>query len=340
MGKSVTLKDIADKIGVSVVTVSKALAGKEGVSEELREKIKELASEMGYRALSSMKDTNKSGNIGVLIHKKYLSDNINAFYLKIYQSLVQALARRGYYAIMEVITFDIEAALDKPSLLENNKVDGLIILGQLASEYMEMMNNTGVDMVLLDFYDKRLDMDAVIPDSVYGSYKATNYLISQGHYKIGFVGSLFATNSIMDRYLGVMKALIENGYTMKKYWLIEDRNKKEEFIPFELPEKDKMPTAFVCNCDEVCYNFVKALKAKGYRVPEDVSVVGFDDHVFATLSSPQLTTVGTNMDSITETVVDTIIKKVNNERYSGGLIIIESKLIIRDSVYNRRRNGY
>lgn len=334
MKKNITLKDIAEKVGVSAVTVSKALTDKEGVSEDVRKKIKAVANELGYKLNSSSSTSSISKNIGVLVAKKFIRDDANAFYLKIYQSLVQALSRFRCYGILEIISSTNERENILPKLIEDKKADGFIILGQLSSSYIAMLERTGIPIVLLDYYDKNLNIDAVIGDSVYGSYRATNHLISMGHRKIGFVGSIFSTNSIMDRYLGYYKALLESKCEMRNEWLIEDRNEDGEYIPLSLPKAEDMPTAFICNCDNVCYILINRLNELGYEVPKDISVIGYDNSALSALASISLTTVEVNIDAMTESAADLIIKKIKGEKYCCGMRIIESKLIIRDSVQN------
>ncbi|SFS04608.1 LacI family DNA-binding transcriptional regulator [Anaeromicropila populeti] len=332
MKKNVTLKDIAERVGVSAVTVSKALSDKDGVSDEIRKTIKEVANELGYRYGNNTVLQCESGNIGVVIANRFVREDENAFYLKMYQNLVQALARYNFYGIMEIVTSKDEKELVMPKLLENNKVDGLILLGQFSSSYTDMLIHAEQNVLLLDYYDKKQSVDAIISDSVYGSYKATNYLISNGHKRIGFVGSIFATNSILDRYIGYYKALIESSLDVEKKWILEDRDEEGNLIEILLPDLNDMPTAFVCCCDKVCYILVKKLKAMGYKVPEDISVVGYDNFIFSTLSTLKFTTVDVDIEAMTEAAADLIIKKVRGQHHTTGMKIIESKLIIRESV--------
>ncbi|SET52346.1 LacI family DNA-binding transcriptional regulator [[Clostridium] polysaccharolyticum] len=332
MKKNITLKDIAQKVGVSAVTVSKALTDKEGVSDDVRKKIKEIASELGYKGSSSASSWGQSGNIGVIIAKRFIKEDENAFYLKMYQGLVQTLSRFRYYGILEIVDAKSEKEFVMPKLLEDKKVDGIIILGQFQSNYIKLIEKYNVPIVLLDFYDKNLNLDSVISDSVYGGYRAVNYLISKGHRKIGFVGSIFSTNSIMDRYLGYYKAMIEARCEVKPEWLIEDRNEEGEYIPLSLPEADKMPTAFLCNCDNISYILINKLSELGYSVPEDISVIGYDNSIRSVIPALNLTTVDVNIEAMTEAATDLIIKKIKEEKHCCGMRIVESKLIIRESV--------
>ncbi|NLP34802.1 MAG: LacI family transcriptional regulator [Clostridiales bacterium] len=333
MGKKVTMKDIAKELGVSAVTVSKALSGKEGVSESVRETIKSKADEMGYRynALGKSMREGKNYNVGILIAEQFMHDS--AFYSKMYQSLIKDLLQFDYFGILEIIPGQEEKECTMPRILQNNKVDGIILLGQMKREYIRMIHKTNIPYIFLDFTDDSFNADTIISDNVHGSYEITKYLISQGHKKIGFVGNRLATTSIMDRYIGCYKALLENKLGIQEDWIIADRDDQGTFIDLILP-KD-MPTAFVCNCDKIAYELVLLLKKKGYRVPEDVSVVGYDNYIFATLSDPQLTTVEVNVNAMSEMAVMSILRRIQNPTTESGRKVISGSIIIRDSVANR-----
>jgi len=324
------MKNIANELNVSTVTVSKALSNKDGVSEVLRDKIKKKAEEMGYRYNSLAKGMREglSYNVGVIISEKYFSDN--AFYHKLYQCLVIEFAKMSYSCILELISLSSERNLDMPNILANNKVDGLIVLGQLNNDYIDSIAKAKVPYLFLDFYNNNYVDDSIVSDSVYGTYILTNYLIEQGHRRIAFVGEILATSSILDRYLGYYKSLLENGIEFRKDWVIKDRDENGTLMDVELP-KD-MPDAFVCNCDEVAYLLIEQLKREGYKVPDDVSVVGFDDYIFASLSNPQITTFCISMDTMGEMAADALVRKIKDENYKIGRKVISGDIVIRDSV--------
>lgn len=328
--KNITMKDIALRLDVSTVTVSKALSDKEGVSRELKDRIRKAADEMGYRynsAARMIKD-GISYNIGIIVSERFIHEG--AFYSKMYQSAIKKLSDVNYYGLLEIVADEDEESCVVPNIIQNNKVDGIIILGQMGCKYVKMIEKYNLPFLFLDFYNEDYTVDSIIGDSIYGTYILTNYLIEKGHCEIGFVGSILQTSSILDRYVGYYKAMIQNRLTFEKEWVIEDRDKKGNFIEFKLPEK--MPTAFVCNCDEVAYNFVKRLIKEGYKVPEDISVVGFDNYIYATLTNPQLTTFESNIDNMAENAVEAIIRKVRDKSYVLGRKVISGKLVIRDSV--------
>ncbi|MEO3947758.1 substrate-binding domain-containing protein [Gorillibacterium sp. CAU 1737] len=331
MKPNVTMRDVADTLGISSVTVSKALNDKEGVSEELKEKIKLVAAEMGYRMNMTAKSMREgyTYNVGVVVSERFTSKS-HSFYLKFYEQISKVLEESKYSAILHILTPTEEATITLPRIYQERKVDGLIVLGQLSKEYIEALAESGVPLAFLDFYTEQSAVDCVITDNFYGMYEMTNYLIQNGHRKLAFVGNLYATSSIQDRFLGFYKSLLEHRIPFVPESIINDRDELGWWVDFELPEE--LPTAFVCNCDEVAYNLIQFLNKRGVRVPEDCSVVGFDNDLFSTLASPQLTTVEVNMTEMAQAAARSIIRKIRGKTTGEGRILVRGRLLVRDSV--------
>lgn len=331
MIKAVKMSDIAKRFNVSNVTVSKALSGKEGVSDALRKKIQQAAAEMGYRyntAAKSLKE-GRNYNVGVLIPERFIGSN-TSFYWILHNNIAKELMGRNYYCIMEVLKPEDEAGHTLPRIIQENKVDGVIVLGQICAGYIEFIRGTYKNLVFLDFYDKSTDTDTVITDNFFDMYRLTDYVIQMGHTKIAYVGSVRATSSIQDRYMGYLKALLENNLPLTEAWVIADRDEQGSFIDIQLP--DPMPTAFMCNCDEVALLVIKKLKERGYSVPEDISVAGFDNYFMADMYEPQLTTVAVNMQELAKTAVDILLNKILHPNSKPQRRLIHGSLMIRSSV--------
>ncbi len=330
--KAVTMSDVAKSLGVSTVTVSKALGDRDGVGDTLREMIKQKASEMGYRQhIGTLeKGVKLNFNVGIIAARHFLSDP-SAFYWIIYRYVVEMLQKQSYYGMLEVI--DEGESKELPKSISDKKVDGLIVLGQFSDEYVDKLLKCNLPMVFLDFYGSREDVETVLSDSFYGSYMLTSHLIANGHKNIGFLGSINSTSSIQDRYLGYYKALLKSGIAVRDDWIINDRvNESDIYMEFELP--NELPTAFVCNCDEAGYRLVNQLKSAGYKVPDDISVVGYDNHIYSTICSPRLTTVDVDSKTMSAEAVDIILHKIRDRNYRRGRILITGKLILRESVRN------
>ncbi len=331
MKNNVTMQDIANQLGVSKVTVSKALNNKEGVSDQLKAKIKVTAKDMGYRynALARALKVSHSFNIGVIIAERFTGDH-KSFYTGFYQHLSRVLDTYEYSGILNILSDQAEKGLALPRIYLERKVDGFIILGQISKKYIEVLQKIDIPIIFLDFYDDHVGIDAVITDNFYGAYELTNYLISNGHREIAYVGNLHATSSIQDRFLGYYKSLLEHQIPLNNDYIINDRDENGKFIDLLLPAQ--IPSAFVCNCDQIAYNLINKLKTSGYKVPEDCSVVGFDNDIFATISEPQITTVEVNIKEMANTVVRYMIEKVTDGNKKYGRVLIKGKIIYRDSV--------
>lgn len=335
--KKTRLSDIAEKLNVSTVTVSKALANKEGVGEDLRREIKALATEMGYHAKKSKSDAeseNVTGNIGILIPAKFFSRD-NSYYWYLFNFLSKELLSRNYYCIMELLSDEDEAQLKLPRMIMDNKVDGVIVLGQTSDKYLDAIHTRYDNFILLDFYTNNISYDSVSNDDYFCSYMITNYVISQGHKKIRFVGNFDATSSIRDRFMGFQKAMLENKLHVSFDEIIADRDEKGSNIVIPLP-LDDMPTAFVCNCDGTAAMVTGQLEERGYRVPDDVSVTGFDNYLPHGMIGVDLTTVYIRPEDTAKTAAKLIINKIEHRSYTKGRRLVSGGVIIRDSVKDIR----
>jgi LacI family transcriptional regulator len=267
-------------------------------------------------------------NIGILIAEQFMHES--AFYSKMYQTIVKDLLIYDYFGILEVVSEQDEREGALPRIVLTNKVDGIIILGQMRRSYLEHIVSASIPFIFLDFSDDNFKVDTIVSDNFQGAYEITNHLIRLGHKEIGFIGNINSTTSIMDRYIGYYKALRQNMLKISEEWVISDRDDHGKFTKIILPSE--MPTAFVCNCDEVAYHLILQLKKAGYRIPEDISVVGFDNYIYATLSDPQITTIEVNVEAMSEAAVNSIMKRIKHPTKDYGRKVVSGRLIYRDSV--------
>ncbi len=330
MSKQVTMRQIGKAMGVSTVTVSKALGGKDGVSDFVRAQIIDKAREMGYQYTSVPKQQKEGGgqDVGILVADRFFSDS--SFYAALYKRLVQHLAEVSCYGILEILYTADEQELKLPAMVRSGKVGALIVMGQVSEEYMKSLLTTKMPCVFLDFYTEHADVTSVVSDSVYGAYLLTNHLVKMGHRDIGFVGDIHATSSILDRYLGYYKSLLQNNIPLRPEWILPDRGENGLLKEVALPEK--MPTAFVCNCDEMAHMLMGQLKHAGYQMPGDISIVGFDDFLFARLCNPPLTTFQVDQDAMAKAAVKALVKKLHGQSGHTGRIVISGHVVYRDSV--------
>lgn len=330
MDKKVRMADIAERLGISVVSVSKALSGKEGVSDETRAKILELAKQMDYTPLRSQEKPASrisSGNIGILMADLFFADN--TFYSNMYRQLVKCCSENGYSSMLELVTAEAEESRTVPAMVQGNKVDGLIFMGEFNSDYIRAMAKQGLPYILLDSYHDDLNSDSITSDNVTGGYRLTRHLIQSGKTKIGFIGSILSTSSIMDRFLGYSKALLQAGIPVRMEWVLEDRIGKTTPITPTLPKE--MPEAFLCCCDDTAYTVVELLKQSGYQIPEDVAVAGYDDYYIAQFCAPPLTTYRVNVQDMGRHAVVQLIRKIKNQPVTHGNMVVFGDVVLRES---------
>ncbi len=336
--KKVTMADIAEQLGVSIVTVSKALAGKDGVSDELRQDIIQVAKDMHYippmREQSEGEETEqktKHLNIGILVADHFFQ-NSNSFYFELYQLAVKQLAELAHFGIVEIVSSYEEAQEIPPKFLEQRHVSGLLVLGQFSASYLRAIAEYRIPTIYVDFNYPELNEDCIVQDNINGSFLATKYLIEHGHRQIGFVGSIHATSSIMERYLGYQRALLTYGLPLHDEWLIEDRDETGIYINMELPET--LPTAIVCNSDETAYILIRQLSKKQIRVPEDISIIAFDNSFYTNMTAPRLTTVAVDSEAMVFFAVHDLLRKIDKSDQNWREIrkVIKVQLFERNSV--------
>ena len=326
--KRPTMRDIALELGTSAVTVSKAMAGKPGMSDELRMKILKKASEMGYEyPHSSRLPLMEHLEVGILIPDRYFEPD--SFYADIYKRLIKKLADLGHFGLLEILDPENEQALSLPNLLTAKHVDGLILLGEPTKAYYRKIAQAGPPVVFLDFYDEQANADAVAGDNSYGAYRLTSHLIRLGHRKIGFVGNKKATSSIMDRFLGYMRAMLVNDLEIRNDWILSDRELTGGLVKPALPEE--LPTAFVCNCDITARMIIGQLQEKGYRVPEDISITGFDDYPPGSDNDIPLSTFRIDQNSMIELAVKTLLERCAGEQKPFGRLVVGGQPVYRES---------
>ncbi len=328
MAKTIRMADIAEKLGVSVVTVSKALRGKDGVGEELRTQIFKAAEELGYTIKSVSTDNYV---IGILTAGRFLERG-SSFYWGLYERLLTHLSTNGDFGFLEVVNTEDEADCSVPRIVQEKRADGLIIMGQFDESYIKMIGRQGIPFTMLDAYTIRSPYDTVISDGYYGMCTMTDYLIQQGHKDIMFIGTVGATGSISDRYFGYCRALTEAGLPIRPDMVIPDRGLDGRVNVALPPDIAQRATAIVCNCDFTAYDVFTKLSAMGIRVPEDISLVGFDNYILSEMSAVKITTYGVDQDRMASSSVAQIRSRILHPHAKREVVTVAGEILVRESV--------
>ena len=339
MAKAVKLADIAERLDVSVVTVSKALSGQRGVSEELRNEIKRIADELGYKQPSSYRHEEeekrkKSGyHLGVLVPDYYLG-KYESFYSQMYRQFATKAGRDGNFCMLELVTAAQERRVDPPMMIKDNSVDGIVVIGRVTDDYLNMITSSKIPVVGLDFYTDDPKFDSIVSDSFGGGFRMTNYLFEKGFREIAYVGTLGTTPSITDRYMGYLKSLSEHDVVPRKDWIIDDRDRETMVLDADryinLPKE--MPEAFMCNSDQTAGCLINKLKAAGYRVPKDISVVAYDNFLPPGTCDVRITTYEVDMGEMAKQALSILIRKITGEPYKTGTHVVGGRIVEKDSV--------
>ena len=332
MQKRVRMVDIAEKMGVSTFTVSKALSGKEGVSEELRAEVRRVAEQMGYQAKnkSRQETVSKSMKFGILTRSRYIEQG-QSFYWSLYERMLFHLNAGGNIGILEFVSTEEEETLRLPKFMQTELINGLVLMGKFSKAYRNMLTAAKIPFVCLDMFDADCDQFTVISDGYYGMYFVTRHLLQMGHRDIVFLGRLGATYSITDRYFGFCKAMQEAGISVTPEMVLSDRDENDT-VRVSLEQLHHMPTAFACNCDISAYYLMQTLQARGYRIPEDISIVGFDNYILSEMTTPKLTTYAVDLDKMAMASIEQLQQRLEQPSRPCEQRIISGHFIPRNSV--------
>lgn len=342
--KKITMRDIANELGVSINTVSLVLNNKPGVGTEMRRKVLKLAEGVGY--LDDKKRYNSTyskRNICVLLKKIYFNDM--QFYSKILYGIEKEAKHEGY----DVLVNFIDNTDEVPHCIQLGKVCGVIILGNIKEEKLQRIKNSCIPQLPIVFADHtsyRETYDSVMTDNRIGFFKAVDYLIECGIQKIGFFGDLEYSHSIKERYWGYIEAvrrlpqlsdINETFEYAAKYSITSEieqhiLDKNMEAIIDEVKKRPEMPEAFACSNDRAAILLSNTLQTMGYRVPEDISIIGFDDMDIGTMVMPQLTTMHVAMKRMGIRALKLLLWRLKNKQAPVEKILMPVELVIRNSV--------
>ncbi len=349
MSKNVTLEDIAAKVGVSIVTVSKALAGQKGVGENTRDLICRTAKEMGYLRNKDADGAGLDYTIGVVTAARYLADRMS-MYWTVYRDLSMLLAGKGCFCLLEIVSEEAEREGELPGLLTEKHLDGLFVLGSMERAYTERLEAAAeVVLSFIDTVSPSDEYDCVVSNNFRGGYQMVEHLLNLGHRRIGFVGTLLTTDSIDDRYLGGMKALMERGLSYESGWIVNDRDPVTGELyegGLTLPQKE-MPTAFFCSSDRTGQLLLRELQKRNLKVPEDISLVGFDNYEETGRGEPFLTTYDINRKDMVAQAAKQMLRRIGGKERRHGVTLVQGRCVLRGSArqigeavpYGRRKNA-
>lgn len=331
-----TLKDVAKLAGVSSATVSYVLSGKQTISQATQERVWDAIKRLGYvpdlnaRGLS-MK---QSKLIGVVVPQTEPGERLmfqNHFYSEILGSIEYYARQEGYHILIS----GTEANESYLTLAKQRNLDGIIVIGMYPSEFYREMKKTQIPIVLIDSYCNDYYYHNVRIDDAYGSYLATSYLLNCGHRNIVFFSGQIKENGVMQKRLtGYRKALEEFGVEFQEKAVFEGQIDYENGIKLagRLLKEGTDATGIVAAADILAIGAMKGFYEAGKRVPEDVSVIGFDDLEISQYLTPGLTTVHQQISVKGKIAVELLLKHISQPELTKQEVILPLQLIERGSV--------
>ncbi len=327
-----SIKDVAREAGVSIATVSRVLNDIDVVNEETKKKVVEAIKKLGYRpniVARSLK-TQRTRTIGILI-----PDISSQFYPEIVRGAEDVANIYDYNVMLCNSDFDIDKEKEYLRVLKEKMVDGVLYMSSsLENDILDLINELDVKTVLVETDDKNANLPSVTIDNIKATYETTKYLIDKGMKDIAFIGvSRDDNNAWRKRYTGYKNALEENGINIKEGLTYFNNLKVETGYNgvMEIMNKGVKPEAIVCASDEIAMGAINALRDKGLKVPEDVSVIGFNDIDLARAFYPKLTTVHQPMYDMGSVAMRMLIKLINNKVLEEGHFVLNYNLVERDS---------
>ncbi|OZB92941.1 LacI family DNA-binding transcriptional regulator [Paenibacillus sp. XY044] len=335
---SVTIKDVAKRAGVSPSTVSRVLSNNTRISRETSQKVRDVMEELGYHPNMTAKSlvSKTTNSICVILPKPAEELFLNLFFMELIRGIVTQANRSGYDVLISSGGSEKEEVEAVSRLLNGKRVDGAILLySRKEDPVVDFLRQNGHPFVLIGRSEKYPDILSVDNDNVQAAYDATKHLISLGHRRIGFVSG--PPNHIVsrDRLKGYTNALQEAGLEMRKDWIVEGEFLQESGYRamsffMNLPER---PTALVVVDDLVSLGVLRGLHELGYRVPDDLCIVSFNNISIAELSTPPISSMDIGIYNLGYTASQALIQSIQHDgdRQFQKRHIIPHRLVIRES---------
>lgn len=337
----VGLRQIAQKAGVSLSTVSNVLTEKPGVaiSAETRKAVLAAAAELGYQP-RSRPETGRVSQITTLgvVLRKPLPLLTNPYYGHIFHGIQEACEELGIGLMYGRVDETASSVDDLPSMIQRKQVQGLLVLGYFAESFFHLLQRLEQPFVLVDHLLEHLQLDSITCDDERGAYLATKYLIEHGHTHPAIIAGPLVHFSIQARFAGYRRALAEYSLHYEKsavrYGDLSMDSGHNEMLA--LLEKSGLPTAVFCCNDGMAMGAINALQQRGLNVPDDCSIIGFDDVQLSPYTTPPLTTIKVEKEWMGMQSVWQLIERITHPKMPARHLSIGVSLIERQSVKSRQ----
>lgn len=326
------VREISRKTGFSPATVSNALNHKRGVNKETAALILRVARELGYERPDRVENVNF-----VLARKSGEVLDEGTFHPGVIEGVERAASAQGLSTIYTTIELsDRQAAARQAYDLTHNSDTAVVLLGtEMAEEDYDLFKNPTAPFVVVDGWSDHSFFDCIVTSNENSAFRAVSYLIKMGHREIGYIYGSCRIKNFPLRERGWRRALREAGLPVNPDFSVEvgtTVGTAREAMKAWLSRKPVLPTAFFVENDIMALGCMRAMNEQGIRIPEDVSVVGFDDLSFASIANPPLTTMRVPNREMGELAVETVINRMRTPRDYTSVVHLSTTFVERQSV--------
>jgi LacI family transcriptional regulator len=337
MGSNPTIKDVAKKAGVSITTVSFVLNNRTDVviSEEVKKRVLKVAREMDYHpsAMAAGLAGKRTRNLGVVF---YQEDKVisNQFYSFVIEGIVKETIEKGFNLFFSYMESAYDGYQSLPKIVREKNVDGVLVIWRSDPQMIADIKERRIPVVAIDNHPVLKGVDTIQTDNKQGAILAVEHLLSLGHRQIGCLSIADKRPSIQEREEGWRAAHAKNNTPLNKDLLFECENlsfhggyeKAKDIL-----KKNKKMTALFCANDEMAAGVLRAAHEVGKRVPEDLSVVGFDNITMSNYTDPPLTTVSAAKEFMGKLAVSRLFELIENKDTPPRRQEVPVELIVRAS---------
>ncbi|MBX3062684.1 MAG: LacI family DNA-binding transcriptional regulator [Anaerolineae bacterium] len=338
--RGVTIMDVARASGVSYATVSRVLSGYEFVKASTRHRVMEAVEQLGYVANLQARSLagGRSRIIGLLV------PNLDNGYIgTIMRGIDQELERANY----DLMLYTTHRQPDNESFyvnaIANGLTEGLLLVTPLvATTYLKVLREHSFPYVLIDQVDGADNSSSVSATNWQGAYEATQHLIELGHRRIAFITGALVIQSAVDRLQGYKAALADSGIPIRDELILEGdylQRSGYEISKNLLQSAVPLPTAIFASNDLSAFGAMDAARECGLRIPDDISVIGFDDIPQASLVYPKLTTVGQPLEQMGKVAVKMLLEQIEGRNHQPRRVTLATQLVLRDSCGSHQVEG-
>ncbi|AJR08966.1 LacI family DNA-binding transcriptional regulator [Photobacterium gaetbulicola] len=328
-----TIKDVARMAGVSTTTVSHVINKTRFVAEATQKKVLAAVEELNYApsAVARSLKCNTTRTIGMLVTK-----STNPFFAEVVHGVEEFCYGAGYTLILCNTEGNLSKQRDYLRMLAEKRVDGLLVMcSDLDEQLLELLERQKeTPMVIMDWGPESPHTDKIQDNAELGGYVATKFFIEHGHKTIGCLTGHSEKTACRERLKGYRKAMAEAGLEVKEEWILEGDFECESAVAAakQFIAMEERPTAIFCFNDIMAMAMISTFQQAGINVPEDISIVGYDNIDLAPYFSPPLTTIHQPKRRLGKSAVEILMQRVKDKEHAPQVFEMIPELVIRKSV--------